>query len=525
MKVFKFTVRELRVPLGSSLEEKLQQALGLEKKDILGFRVIRKSIDARGKAPKWVYNLEVELSKKPRQKGIKLEEGWKKPVCVEIKKVDSSRCRVVVVGFGPAGIFSSLLLSEAGVFPVVIERGRPMKDRERDVESIFGGGVFSADSNVLFGEGGAGAFSDGKLTTRIRSPFVELFKKFLVRFGVSPDIFTLKRPHIGTDGVRKLVVRIRTHLVERGVSVNFSEKLVDIFTKDGRVVSILTNKREIFCDFLILATGHSARDVYELLRRKGVSMVPKTFSVGLRVEHPSDYVDSLFYGKPYPHLPHAEYQLSCRFGKRGVYTFCMCPGGYVINASSEEDGLNVNGMSYSKRDGKFSNSAVCVNVFPEDIEGDDPLKGVHFQRFWEKKAFSIRGDFTAPSQNLLDFVEGTMKRPVFSTYRPGVFQYPLKEILPGWACEFIKKGLMRFDEKVKGFVSDAGTLVGPEMRTSSPVRILRKDSLESVSLKGLFPVGEGSGYAGGIVSSAVDGMKVASSILREILGSDAVVFR
>ncbi len=512
--MLRYTVRELRVRLGERPEDALCRILCLNPNDILSVRPVRRSVDSRRKPPVWVYNLEILLSRPIRffPKGVKVDEGWKEAFRFSVRRASSSR-KVVVVGFGPAGIFASYLLSRMGVSCEVVERGKPIEERVGDIELLFKEGRFHPESNVLFGEGGAGAFSDGKLTTRIRSPFVELFKRILMDFGVSGDVFLSPKPHIGTDGVRNLVVSMRRYLLDVGVRVNFSERLVGVAVKDGRVVAAITDKREIPCDTLILATGHSARDVYSMLRSMGVPMEPKTFSIGLRVEHPADYIDKLFYGDIYEELPKAEYQLSVRFGERGVYTFCMCPGGFVINASSEPDGLNTNGMSYSGRSGKFSNSAVCVNVFPGDIEGDDPLKGVEFQRFWERRAFGVRGNFLAPCQNLVDFMEGILKREIHSTYRPGVFPHPMDDVLPKWATEYIREGIKRFNGRFKGFVTDAASLVGPEMRTSSPVRILRNSKGESLGIRGVFPVGEGSGYAGGIVSSAVDAMRVVSKIV------------
>ena len=510
--MLKYTVRELRVKPGEDPKRVLSRLLGIKLSSIAHFEPLKKSVDARGREPKISLNLRVGLLEKPKKKrGLKLEEGWGEETVFTFltKRVEK---KVVVVGFGPSGIFASLLMALSGISHIVIERGKRIEEREKDVKNLMENGVFNRDSNVLFGEGGAGTFSDGKLTTRVRSPYIELFKKLIVKFGVDEKKLIWSRPHIGTEGVRKLVKNIREFLLEREIEIKFSEKMVDIEVNDGEVVGIKTDKGFYPCDILILATGHSARDVYTLLKRKGVLMEKKIFAIGVRVEHPREYIDRLFY-KGKKGLPPAEYQLSVRKGERGIYTFCMCPGGYVINASSEEDGLNINGMSMESRSGSFSNSAVVVNVLPQDIKSEDPLSGMEFQRYWEKKAFSIKGGFLAPCQNLLDFIEKVPpKREIRSTYKPGVFPYPVEEVLPLWVVEHLRFGFLEFDRKFKGFVTDEASLVAPEMRTSSPVRIVRDEKGESVSIKGLFPVGEGSGYAGGIASSAADGMRVVDRI-------------
>ncbi len=510
--MFKYTVKELRVKPGEDPKKALSQLLGIKPSSIVHFEPIKKSIDARGREPKIVLNLRVGVLEKPRRRGrVKLEDGWgERTVFTFLKR--RIKEKVVVVGFGPSGIFASLIMTLSGISHIVIERGRRIEEREKDVKKLMERGVLNRDSNVLFGEGGAGAFSDGKLTTRVRSPYVELFKKLIVKFGVDEEKLTWSRPHIGTEGVRRLVKKIREFLLERGVEIRFSERMEDVEVDGGRVVGVRTDKGFYPCNILILATGHSARDVYSIMKKKGVLMERKVFAVGVRVEHPREYIDRLFY-KGKKGLPPAEYQLSVRRGERGIYTFCMCPGGYVINASSEENALNINGMSMESRSGDFSNSAVVVNVFPWDIKGEDPLSGVEFQRYWEKRAFSIKGGFLAPCQNLLDFVEGSPpKRAIVSTYKPGVFPYPLKDVLPLWVVEHLRFGFLEFDGRFKGFVTDEASLVAPEMRTSSPVRIVRDEKGESVSIKGLFPVGEGSGYAGGITSSAADAIKVVDKI-------------
>ncbi len=508
---FKYTLKELKLFPGEDLRERISKFLGIKKSDILSMEVIKRSIDARGKLTKYSYNLKL-LLKKPviSRKGLKLEQGWGKTFSFFIGR-SKIRKKIIIVGMGPSGIFSSYLLARSGVKHMIIERGKRVDEREKDVSKLIKDGFLNEDSNVLFGEGGAGAFSDGKLTTRIKSPFVELFKKITIEFGVEKETFKNSKPHLGTEGVRRLVKNMREYLLESEVDIHFSEKLVDIAVRDGKVIGIRTNKDEYPCDILILATGHSARDLYELLKKKNIPLEKKIFSVGVRVEHPRDYISKLFYKDNWMEFPPAEYQMAVRLNGRGVYTFCMCPGGYVINASSEKEHLNINGMSFRKRDGFFSNSAIVVNILPEDL-GEDPLSGIAFQRYWEKKAYKIKGSFLAPAQNMLDFIENTTGRPISSSYKPGVFEYPIAEVLPRWVVEYLRYGLERFDEKFKGFITDIATIIAPEMRTSSPIRILRNGSGESIGVKGLFPVGEGSGYAGGIVSSAADGMRITAKI-------------
>jgi uncharacterized FAD-dependent dehydrogenase len=385
----------------------------------------------------------------------------------------------------------------------------------KDVEKFWKLGHLDARSNVQFGEGGAGTFSDGKLTSRLNHPQRMTVLETLVSCGAPREILTEARPHIGSDRLRKVVYNFRQHLIELGVNVCFEACLTELDIHHGRVVGGIINDSELLpCNALLLAPGHSARDTYHMLHRNGVQLEAKGFSLGVRVEHPAELINRIQYGKFATQLPAADYALRYNDATtgRGVYSFCMCPGGEVINSASELDGLVVNGMSRLARSGEYSNSALVVSVGPNDW-GGTKLGGIELQQYWERQAFAVSGkNFKAPAQNMMAFLHRG-KGPITSSCRPGVVPVELRESLPEFVYHGLQQALPVFDRKMKGFITDEAVLIGVETRTSAPLRITRSEAGESVSHPGLFPAGEGAGYAGGIMSAALDGLRAANQVL------------
>ncbi|MEJ2698807.1 MAG: FAD-dependent monooxygenase [Desulfuromonadales bacterium] len=504
----------------SLLPAKVGRELRVSPGDLRDFRVVRRGIDARRKS-RVLRVFSVEFAVDDEEALLARHRGNRRLERRVVQEVPvarplGSRQRVLVVGMGPAGLFSALRLARYGLDVTLVERGRPVEDRVRDVRRFWAEGTLDPASNVQFGEGGAGTFSDGKLTTRLNQPMIRLVLETLVAFGAPEDILVQARPHVGTDCLRRVLINFRKALVDLGVSVRFKTRLTGIDVHSGRVrAGILDDREGAPCDALVLAPGHSARDTYSMLERTGVRLESKPFAMGLRVEHPAELINRIQYGlADHPNLPPADYALAWNDPAtgRGVYSFCMCPGGEVVIASSEPGGMVVNGMSNHRRDGRFSNSALVVAVHISDLEGTDPLAGVRFQKKWEEAAFQAGGgDYHAPAQNLLAFL-GRGNGPVQATCRPGIRGAELDVVLPSFVSEGLRRALPHFERKMRGFVTVGATLVGVEARTSAPLRILRDDRGESVSHPGLFPAGEGAGYAGGIMSAALDGLKAAEEI-------------
>lgn len=431
---------------------------------------------------------------------------------------ETLRSRPVIVGLGPSGMFAGLLLAKNGYRPLIVERGAPVDDRVAAVERFFDGGTLDTHTNVQFGEGGAGTFSDGKLTTRIGDPRCETVIDEFVKNGAPESIKRMAKPHIGTDNLRLVVKNIRNKIISMGGEIRFNTTLSGIGIKERTVRSVFLDGEEIPTDVVLLAIGHSARDTFDMLLRLGVFLEPKPFSVGVRIEHLQSEIDKALYGKlaGHPALPHGEYQLSLRQGERAVYTFCMCPGGSVVAAASEQGGVVTNGMSLYKRDGKNANSALVVSVSPSDY-GSEPLDGVHFQQHLECAAFAAgASSYRAPCQTVGDFMDGSgsfhMGR-VSPTYPIGVTPCNLATLFPQYVTNMLRSGLLVFDKKLHGFAARDAVMTGVETRTSSPVRITRAENFETSRVSGLYPAGEGAGYAGGIMSAAVDGLRTAEAIM------------
>lgn len=508
------------------LKKKVVKKLKMSIDDIKEFKIIKESIDARKKDNiKFNYTVEVtcdneaSIVTRSNDKDIRLEE-----VYTEEFKLGNTKMkhRPIIVGMGPAGLFAGLLMAQKGYKPLIIERGESVDDRTNTINKFWSTGELDLESNVQFGEGGAGTFSDGKLTTRIKDSRCDFVLKELVRAGAPEEILYSGKPHVGTDILKIVVKNIREKILELGGEVRFSSRLEDVIIKDKSIKSVIVNGEEIPCESLILAIGHSSRDTYEMLYKRGVFMEAKAFSIGVRVEHSQHMIDVNQYGKyaGHPRLKAADYRLThTTKARRGVYSFCMCPGGEVVAAASEEKMLVTNGMSYYKRDKENANSAIVVSVGDKDFEGNNPLKGMEFQRHYERLAYLAGGGgYLAPVQLVGDFLEdkvSTKLGNISPTYKPGYEFRDLRECLPNYVIESLKEGLTNFDAKIKGFADNNAILTGIETRTSAPVRITRNEKLQSISVEGLYPTGEGAGFAGGIVSAAVDGLKSAESIMKE----------
>lgn len=524
-----FHISDIRISLDEGedvLQEKVSFLLDIQPGEISFLRIVRKSLDARrSRPPYFVYTVEVSV---PDEVSARCRVGGKvkiKSDAVEVLPLHPTAAlkperRPVVVGCGPAGLFAAMTLAKRGIPVLLLEMGKKVTERIIDVNAFWGKGILNEKSNVHFGEGGAGTFSDGKLTTRIRSTNLKFVKETLIDMGAPSNILTDARPHIGTDLLREVVVNFRKRLVELGCEIRFGARVTDFVIHEDKIEGVIVNgDEEIRTDHLILAIGQSSVETYQQLYKRGVGLAPKPFAVGLRVEHPQELINRIQYGKWWRHkgLPPGDYFLTARIAdmNRAVYTFCMCPGGEIIGCSSEEGGVVTNGMSRYLREGVFANSAVVVNVRTDDFEDDSPLGGLAFRRRWEERAFILGGkDYCAPAQRLVDFIEGKESNEIGPTsFVHGVKTAPLEEALPSFVIDALKEGFLVFDRKMPGFISQEANLIGVETRTSSPVRILRGDNCQSVNVAGLYPCGEGAGYAGGIMSSTLDGMRVAESIL------------
>ncbi|MDO4549205.1 MAG: hypothetical protein Q4D04_14025, partial [Clostridia bacterium] len=474
--------------------------------------ISKKSIDARDKGDvKIVLSIEFECVGAPPKPPASVKECVKYP---PVRPASLSN-RPVIVGMGPAGLFAGYILSKAGARPVIIERGKPVDERERDVSLFWSGGELNRESNVQFGEGGAGAFSDGKLNSGISDSRCRFVLETFHAHGAPDEILYQSRPHVGTDVLPRVVKSMREEMLSLGADIRFSTKLEDIISDRG-VRGIVASGAQIETDNVILAIGHSARDTFELLFRLGVDMKSKSFSVGARIEHLQSSVNKTQYGRFATELAAAEYRLNVKSRSgRGVYTFCMCPGGYVVAAASEPGGVVTNGMSYFKRDGLNANSALLVSVDPSDF-GSGALAGVEFQRKWERAAYSLSSSYLAPAQRVGDFlkrVESKSPGDVMPTYRPGVVYASLDEVLPTFVTDAMREGIVLMDRRLRGFAAPGAVLTGVETRSSSPVRILRDPATLQSNIPGLYPCGEGAGYAGGIMSSAVDGIRAAEAVI------------
>lgn len=487
----------------------------------------RQSLDARHKGNiRWLVSLCFEtvrnLEGRALPAGTTLE-AWQPMPSFSVAPV-LRKPRVIIIGTGPAGSFCALRLVDYGIEPVVLERGPEMSERVKAVDRLWLEGILDVSANAQFGEGGAGTFSDGKLATRIGNPAIRYVLEAFVRFGANSTILYDAKPHVGTDVIRACMVRLRQEAIARGAEYRFRAKLTNIHFQNGGVyAAILENGEEIPCDALVLAIGHSARDTFEMLHGHGVAMRQKPFAMGVRIEHPQSLIDQAQYGPStgHPSLPAADYKLVCNLSQdRAVYSFCMCPGGQVIQCASEEGGVVVNGMSHSTRDSGYANSGLVAKVGPGDFGSEHLLAGMHFQRRWEQTCFKAAGErYGAPVQFVQDFLKGkTSAKLPASTFSPFMVASDLSRCLPEVVHAQLREALPVFERKIRGFTSREALLLAIESRTSSPVQILRGPDGQSISHSGLYPCGEGAGYAGGITSAAVDGIRVAEWIAERAAG-------
>ncbi len=519
---YKLKIINLCCPVEESMDlhAVLVSCFGLNKEDIVDLTILRRSTDARKNSLFFVYTLVINVfitksdaDELLENKNIeKLFERSKRL----INKIARLKNRPIVIGCGPAGIFAAITLVERGVAPIVVERGERVIDRVKSVDKFMNFGELNPESNMFYGEGGAGTFSDGKLTTRMKSVLKDRVLREFIDAGAEKDIAYISRPHLGTDSLRKIIPNIVEKLVLKGVDFLFNTNVQNIIIEQGRVKGVVADNGLIKTENIFLATGHSSVEIYDLLNNKGVLLEPKGFAVGFRIEHPREFIDSRQHGKfsGNKFLGAAEYYLAYKDKKtgKGVYSFCMCPGGYVVGCSSLNDALCTNGMSKFARDSDFSNAAIVVSISPDDLEGDEPLKGFSFIHKLEKYAYELGGyNFCVPVQNAVDFINSNVTENLIreTSYRPGVKCSDLNYFFDDRIASILKRGLKDFNNKILGFI-DEGILFGVETRTSSPVRIVRdKIHCNALGIEGLFPVGEGSGYAGGIMSCAVDGIKAA----------------
>ena len=521
-------ISNLRLDIGADegqLQQKAAKALGVRPSDISALSPVRQSIDARKKndvhlvctVKVQVKNEAAVLRRNPKGVTLFEEHPYELPPVAR-----TSPLPPVVVGMGPAGLFAALTLAQAGLRPIVLERGRNVDERTEDVERFWQTGQLSRTSNVQFGEGGAGTFSDGKLTTGINDPRISHVFDTFIQYGAPEDISYSHKPHIGTDVLRRVVKAMREELIALGCDIRFEHQLHGLKAEGGQLTGITvmteTGPYALDCDTLILAPGHSARDTFKMLYDFGLPMERKNFAIGVRIEHDQAKISKAQFGDSWDRLPAADYKLACHLPSgRSAFTFCVCPGGQVVAATSDYGQTVTNGMSLRARDGKNINGGFLVGVNPDDFDGDDPLAGVRFQEQWERAAWDFGGgNFLAPAQLVGDFLEGRPSdgpRSITPTYRPGVAWGSLDGVLPDYVLNTLKEAIPLFDRKLHGFHDPDAVLTGVETRSSSPVRILRNKTFQSPGLRGLFPCGEGAGYAGGITSAAVDGIKVAEAVL------------
>ena len=525
-------ITDIKIPLGNMnkkyLTEMAAKTLRIAPAELKNVRLTKKSVDARKKDNvHFVCSLECELKSSATEKLIlsrkmkNVTQTWAYFYFVE--KTNPLPHRPIVVGSGPAGLFAALVLAMGGQRPIILERGGDVKSRRASVERYFSGGELDTVSNIQFGEGGAGTFSDGKLTTGTKDFRIRFVLEQFVRAGASDEILYNAKPHVGTDVLMNVLVNMRSLITSLGGEYRFFTQLTDLCVRGGKLRSVTVSRggqeEEIPADSVILATGHSARDTFEMLYRRGIPMIQKPFAVGARIEHPQSVINSAQYGEAagHPELGAADYKLAVHLPDgRGVYTFCMCPGGHVVAAASEPESVVTNGMSLFARDGFNANSALLVGVNTSDFGSEHPLAGVEFQRGIKRSAFAYTHSSSAPAQLVGDLLAGKPSSRLgdtFPTYRPSVALGEIGCCLPTFIIESMKSGILLMDKKLHGFARHDAILTAPETRSSSPVRILRDEMLQSPAAAGLYPCGEGAGFAGGIMSAAVDGIKCAEMIL------------
>jgi len=524
----KLTVDHSQADLILAIEKKLKTPFNKVK----DYKIHKRSIDARKKNNvMFIYQIELDLTidetilvNKLHDQDVHIARSRKEPEAI-LHGSKMLQQQPIVIGAGPAGIFAALKLAEHGYQPLVLERGSDVEKRKQDILDFWKSGKLNVNSNVQFGEGGAGTFSDGKLTTRTHDPRIDQVFQTLVNEGAPKEIIYEHKPHIGTDKLQQVVVNLRKKLLKMGGTIKFNSLVTKIIIEQNKITAIeVNNQVQIPAQVVILAIGHSARDTYEMLYRQGVVLEPKSLAIGVRIEHPQSLINKAQYGAfaESPQIGAADYTLIKKTGnhpdERAVYSFCMCPGGVVVAAASEKEAVVTNGMSYYNRASGVANSALVATISTDDFKGEDPLAGVRYLRKYEKKAYQLGGGgYKAPAQKVGDFLAGKESNELLAafspTYQPGVTPTDLHQALPHFVSKSLETAIIDFGKKLKGYDNKDAILTGIETRTSAPVRIPREGNFQATNLEGLFPAGEGAGYAGGIVSAAVDGLRVAEGLI------------
>jgi hypothetical protein len=510
-KQLEISIRPEELDIPEILLTKSVQTFKIDREQISAVIPIRKSIDARSKFPVIRFLVDIFIDEKPKEEKEKISYN---PV--------TSDKKVIVIGFGPAGMFASLKMLEQGIKPIVLERGKDVQTRRRDIRAIQQDHIVNPESNYCFGEGGAGAYSDGKLYTRAtKRGNVKRILEILIQHGADKEILIDAHPHIGSNRLPKIVAEIRNTILNNGGEIHFNSKVTDLIIKENKILGVKVNDEfEFYADAVLIATGHSARDIFYLLHNKNINIEPKPFAMGVRIEHPQKLINEIQYHtkEKHPNLPAASYNLACEIDDKGVYSFCMCPGGIIVPAATAPGEIVVNGMSLSKRNSPFANSGFVVEVTEKEwksYEKYSPFSGLMLQSELEKLAFKLANQTqSAPAQRVTDFVSGKESQSLpKASYIPGLTSVPLHSELPEFITSRLKKALEVFNKKMSGYYSEEAVLVGVESRTSSPIRIPR-DRLTFMhsQIEGLFPCGEGAGYAGGILSAAIDGENCADAI-------------
>lgn len=512
-------IQNFKLPISIKNEKDIKQSLSKKLKcgieDITSLEIKRRSLDARSFPILYNYSINFKIKNEKRylnKKNISLVEEKK----LKLKEIKTEK-RPIIVGYGPSGIFLALGLIKQGIKPIIFERGKRIDERAKDVNLFFTKDILNQESNIQFGEGGAGTFSDAKLTTRSKDKDIDYILDILVEFGAKKEIKYDHLPHIGTDEIRKIIKKITDYLIANGAEFHFDTKVENFLIKNNKIYGVIAKQKEYYSDYVALACGHSAFDTMKVLEKNKIALEPKEFAIGVRVEHPALLINKNQYQNDYKKLGAASYKLIHKINSYySAYSFCMCPGGYIVSSGSNINSICLNGMSYSNRANNLSNSGILVPIRKNDFYHNNILDGVEYILNYEKKAFNISNTYKAPAQNIQDFMNNCLNPLIFkSSYQNGTFLYDLNKFFEPKIVNYLKEAFLNFETKIPGFIKE-GIMLAPETRSSCPIRIVRNKERESINTINLFPVGEGAGYAGGIISSCLDGLKTSIQIAQKI---------